>query len=48
VGETGFPAHVPYIFGRFFARKIERFIEQEIEWMREVVEQHKARRAGRP
>jgi hypothetical protein len=47
-GETGFPKHAPYVFGRFFAAKIERYIDQEIEWLTEVVQQHKARRAGKP
>jgi hypothetical protein len=47
-GETGFSTVVPYIFGRLFSRKIERYIEQEIEWLTEVIEQYKARRAGTP
>jgi hypothetical protein len=47
-GETGFSLHVPYIFGRFFAAKIERYIEEEIKWLTEVIEQYKARRAGTP
>lgn len=30
-GNTGIPKYVPYSFGRAFAERIERLIEQEIE-----------------
>jgi hypothetical protein len=43
-GETGFPAFVPYSFGLFFSRKIERYIEQEIDWLGEAVREHQARK----
>jgi hypothetical protein len=46
-GETGFPVVVPYTFGLFFSRKMERYIESEIKWLGEVIRERERLKASK-